>query len=187
MTTPTPASHSQTAPLATPNARTQTGPGTTATEAIRTALRLAMAGWAEAWSKRDSVAYLATMPKTSPRPTARAPICGAKPAGTSCVAREDRAQASKMDIRIDGNQAQVHFTQDLEQGGQRSSERRTLVFGKRNGEWLIIRSTAERSPVFRTSTDAALRASRLRMMMMDRRPDPNRQCQRSCVAALLSS
>ena len=109
------------------------------TEAIRTALRLAMAGWAEAWSKRDSVAYLGHYAEDFTPPDGQSPDLWREARRDELRRSEKIAlRLSKMDIRIDGNQAQVHFTQDLEQGGQRSSERRTLVFGKRNGEWLII-------------------------------------------------
>ncbi len=47
-----------------------------------------------------------------------------------------------MEINIDGTRARVGFTQDLERAGEHKIQRRSLVFGKRDGEWLIVSEQA---------------------------------------------
>ena len=123
------------------------GPGqessTESIETTRTALRLALAGWAEAWSKRDTAAYLAHYAEDF------APPDGISPDQWRETRRDELRQSepvvlrlSKMEINIDGARARVGFTQDLERAGEHKIQRRSLVFDKRDGEWLIVSEQA---------------------------------------------
>ena len=134
----------------------------------------------------------ATMPKTSPRPTARAPICGAKPAGTSCVApRRSRSGSRRW---ISGSTATRRRCISPRTWNRAASAAANAAPGIRQAQWGVADHLgAQRSvaPFFAPPPMRALRASRLRMMMMDRRPDPNRQSstllRRSTVVILIAA
>lgn len=109
----------------------------------RSAVRLALAGWAEAWSKRDPAAFLAHYAEDFAPPDGTPPELWRESRRNQLMqAQEIRLKLSKMEISINGDEATVRFEQDLDQGGTHTNARRTMIFGKRGGQWLIV---AERS------------------------------------------
>jgi tetratricopeptide (TPR) repeat protein len=117
-----------------PAASAPAGPDPAAAE-----VEAAVRAWARAWSRRDGARYVAAYADDYRGGTDTAPIWRELAQKRLRERSSIRVELSQLAVEVDGNTARARFEQTYEsdQPGSRMRTRKTLVFQKTNGRWLI--------------------------------------------------
>lgn len=96
----------------------------------------ALDGWARAWSEADIAAYLgAYLPDFSP--PGRSHSAWQQERRARIVGREISVKIEAPEVKVEGDRATVRFRQLYSAGSLNLNTRKTLVFEKQGGKWLI--------------------------------------------------